>query len=227
MHLQLCCICRSAFLWLTFPSDRSNIVNLRIEGESNTIYEAPIFSGPRNITTASGGTHLCDGTNFAANPTPGNTCTDALDAASKLAKFPYDGTFDQKFDDYFITSISTSTETSTMFWGLLLNYQFTPVDGCQQEVKPGDNVLWAFDAFNKVYFLKVTPQELVAEKGSTHKVTVTDGTTGVPVPNAVIDGVTTDASGKAALVFRKTGVFEYKATRSDSLRSNALYVAVV
>ena len=113
-----------------------------------------------------------------------------------------------------------------MFWGLLLNYQFTPVGGCQQEVKAGDNVLWAFDAFNKVYFLKVTPNKLIVKKGSTHTVTVTDGTSGVPVPNAVIDGVTTDASGEAALTFPKKGVFEYKATRADSLRSNALYVVV-
>ena len=201
-------------------------MNLRIEGETKTIYEAPIFSGPRNITTASGGTHLCDGTNDGANPTPSNTCTDALDAASKLAKFQYDGTYDTEFMDYFITSIGPSTETATMFWGLLLNYQFTPVGGCQQEVKPGDHVLWAFDAFNKVYFLKVTPSSIVVKKGGSKKVTVTDGTTGVPVSGAVIDGVTTGADGTATLTFPKKGVFEYKATRADSLRSNALYVAV-
>ncbi|KAI4121692.1 MAG: hypothetical protein LQ338_006223 [Usnochroma carphineum] len=203
-----------------------SIVNLRIEGAANTIYEAPILSGPRNITTPSGGTHHCDGTNLNANPTPGNTCTDALDAASKLLKFPYDGTYSSSFDDFFITSISTTTQTATQFWGLLLNYQFTPVGGCQQEVKPGDNVLWAFDAFNKQHFLKVEPEVLVVKKGGSKVVTVTDGSTGVTIQGAVINGVTTDANGKATLTFPKAGAFQYKATRDDSLRSNALRVVV-
>lgn len=205
----------------------SSIVNLRIEGATNTIYEAPILSGPRNVTTPSGGTHKCDGTNLGANPAPGNTPTDALDAASKLAKFPFDGTYSTTFDDFFITSIGTSTQTSTQFWGLLVNYQFTEVGGCQQEVKAGDNVLWAFDAFSKTYFLKVTPDYLAVKQGSSRTITVTDGTTGVAVQGAVIDGVTTDANGKATLTFPNAGVFQYKATRDDSLRSNALRVAVV
>ena len=203
-----------------------SIVNLRIEGLTNTIYEAPILSGPRNITTPSGGTHHCDGTNGGANLAPGNTCTDALDAASKLLNFPYDGDYFASFDDYLITSISTTTQTSTMFWGLLLNYQFTPVGGCQQEVKAGDQVLWAFDAFNKQYFLKVTPSVLAVKKGSSKQVTVTDGTTGIPIAGAVIDGVTTDANGVATLTFPKIGAFTYKATRDDSIRSNALAVVV-
>lgn len=37
--------------------------------------------------------------------------------------------------------------------------------GCQQETKKGDQVLWAFDAFSKNYFLKVSPAELVVKKG--------------------------------------------------------------
>ena len=56
--------------------------------------------------------------------------------------------------------------------------------------------------------------------------TVTDGMTGVPIQGALIDGVLTDASGDATLTFPKAGVFEFKAERSDSIRSNALYVAV-
>lgn len=203
------------------------LVNLRIEGETSTFYEAPIISGPRYITTASGGTHLCDGTNLMANPKPGNTPTDALDAGSKVAGFTFDATFDTEFDDFFITRIATDTETSTMFWGLLVNFQFTPVGGCQFETKLGDDVLWAFDAFNKVYFLKVEPEDALVTVGESLTVTVTDGMTGVVVPGAEIDGVTTNAAGMATLKFTKVGVFRFKATRSDSLRSNALTVAVV
>ncbi len=203
-----------------------SIVNLRIEGASDTIYEAPILSGPRKITTPSGGTHKCDGTKLNANPNPGNTPTPALDAASKLLKFPYDGTYFDNFEDYFITSICISTQTDSQFWGLLVNYQFTPVGGCQQEVKAGDNVVWAFDAFNKTYFLKVTPDLLLVNKGSSKEITVTDGSTGAAIQGAIIGGLTTDADGKATLVFTKTGIFQFKATRADFWRSNAVRVIV-
>lgn len=87
-------------------------------------------------------------------------------------------------------------------------------------------MLWAFNAFNFAHFLKVSPNEIFAKRGSSHVVTVTDGTTGVPVQGASIDGVETASDGTATLTFGSRGVFEYKATRSDSLRSDALYVAV-
>ncbi|KAI4216026.1 MAG: hypothetical protein LQ351_001522 [Letrouitia transgressa] len=201
-------------------------VNLRIEGLSTTIYEGPIITTPRNITTPSGGTHLCDGANNGANAIPGITPTAALDAASKLLGFPYDGTYSDTFEDYFITSIADSTQTTTQFWGLLLNYQFTSVGGCQQEVQVGDHILWAFDAFSKAHFLKVTPSALAVRKGSSRTVTITDGMTGTAVAGALIGGVTTGADGKATLNFPKKGLFTYKATKSDSIRSNGLVVVV-
>lgn len=200
---------------------------MRIEGLTDTIFEGRIVSGPRNITTPSGGTHLCDGTNLGDNPSPGNTPTDALDAASKREpEFTYDGTYSTEFEDFFITRISTSAETSTQFWGLLVNYQFTPVGGCQFQTKAGDDILWAFDAFNKVHFLKVTPDHAHVKHGGSLPVTVTDGSTGLPVQGALIDSVLTDADGNATLTFPKNGRFEYKATKDDSIRSNKLVVEV-
>jgi hypothetical protein len=141
----------------TVPSPSSNAL-LRIEGNDSegTIFEGCIVSGPRVITTPSGGTHQCDGTNNGANPSPGTTPTDQIDAAGMLLGFDYDGTYSNSFSDYFITRIRQSSETSTQFWGLLKNEQFTPVGGCQQIVGNGDRTLWAFDAFNKAYFLKVS-----------------------------------------------------------------------
>ena len=108
-----------------------------------------------------------------------------------------------------------------------MNYQFTPVGGCQDEVKAGDKVLWAYNAFNLERFLEVSPAEVVVKKGKNQTVKVIDGSTGTPVQGAVIDGVTTDANGDAVLNFEKVGFFEYKATAEASLRSNALYVTVV
>jgi hypothetical protein len=106
-----------------------------------TIYEGAIRSGPRLITTSSGGTHLCDGTNNNANPTPEGTSITVLDSASRLCGFGYDSTYDSEFQDYFITSIGNTTQTSTISWGLLKNFQFTPVGGCQEEPAPTDEIL--------------------------------------------------------------------------------------
>jgi hypothetical protein len=192
--------------WLVaFSAAASNLpqlVNLRIEGASNhTIFEAPILTRGHNVTTASGGNHHCDGTNLNANPTPGATCTSALDDAAHLAHFTFDGyvasvnsissdikasslacsTFDTEFDDFFITRIAGSAETATQFWGLLLNFQFTPVGGCQQEVKFKDEVLWAFDAFNAAHFLKLSSPSNVIHVHKPVEFTVVDGLTGIPV----------------------------------------------
>ena len=75
--------------------------------------------------------------------------------------------------------------------------------------------------------MKVSPSEVTVKKGKSKTVTVVDGSTGTPVQGASIDGVVTDASGNAVLTFPKKGVFEYKATAANSLRSNKLVVIVV
>jgi len=62
-------------------------VNLRIEGKTGTIFEAPVSTFGHDVTTPAGGTHRCDGTHGGANPRPGPTCTTALDDGSK-SKIP-------------------------------------------------------------------------------------------------------------------------------------------
>jgi len=201
-------------------------VNLRIEGATKTLYEGPIRTYGHNISTFSGGTHHCDGTNNGANPSPGPTCTTALADASGLVHFSFDGTYDSEFDDFFITRIGPDAETATQFWGLLLDYQFTPVGGCQQEVLKGQHVLWAFDAFEKSHFLKATGPEIVV-KGKSATYTVVDGQTGSPVAGASIGGATTDQNGKAIVTFHSAGLKELKATESSSIRSNLVTTIVI
>jgi hypothetical protein len=206
-------------------------VNLRIEGRNSTIFEGIIFSGPRNITTASGGTHACNGLNDAANPKPGATPTTALDAANKLSAvlgggFGYDGTWDAQFSDYFITSIGNSPQTSTQFWGILVNYQYTPTGGCQYETSVNDQVLWAFDSFNQQYFLKLTGP-IKAVNGVPFTVNVVDGMTGQPRPGASVGGATTDANGNALVTASSVGLLKLKASAPSSIRSNALNIIVV
>ena len=66
-------------------------VKLRVEGETTTIFEGTVITTGHNVTTALGGNHHCDGTNNGQNPLPGPTCTSALDDASKIFHFPFDG----------------------------------------------------------------------------------------------------------------------------------------
>ncbi|KAF8910412.1 hypothetical protein CPB84DRAFT_1763592 [Gymnopilus junonius] len=200
-------------------------IDLRIEGAEKTIFEGIVVTRGHNVTTPSGGDHHCDGTNNNENPAPGPTCTSALADAAKLHHFAFDGTFQTEFDDFFITSIGGDTQTTTEFWGLLLNFQFTPVGGCQQEVQAADHVLWAFNAFNAVHFLKLTgPRE--AQVNEPVVLTVTDGSTGSPVAGADVNGETSDDDGKVSVTFGEIGLNSVKAEKSDSIRSNALNIVV-
>jgi hypothetical protein len=202
------------------------MVNLRIEGSATTIFEGTVVTRGHNVTTASGGNHHCDGTNNNANPLPGATCTSALDDANKKSHFTFDGTFSTAFDDFFITSIGGESQTSTEFWGILLNFQFTPVGGCQQEVQVNDDILFAFDAFDKVHFLKLTGPD-TAHVGTPIILTVTDGQTGSPVAGADVNGDISDANGQVSVTFTKVGPTQVKAEKSDSTRSNALSIKVL
>ncbi|KAF8603888.1 hypothetical protein BDV93DRAFT_523039 [Ceratobasidium sp. AG-I] len=206
-------------------------VHLRIELEKTTIYDGLISTSPRDVTTASGGTHHCDGTNNGANPVPGPTCTSALADFSALSLFPWDGTYDSSFDDYFVTRVGGSTATETQFWGALLNWQFIPVGGCQQQVATNDSIVWAFDAFNKVYFLKLDGPT-TAKVGVPIQVSVTDGPFGDKISGASVAGTGASASGpsdvdgRVTVTFASAGTKKIKAQRADSLRSNSLTVVV-
>ena len=135
-------------------------------------------------------------------------------------------TFSTEFDDFFITSIDGNTQTATQFWGILLNFQFTQVGGCQQEVKAKDDVLFAFDAFNKAHFLKLTGPK-TAHVGTPVTLTVTDGQTGSPVAGAEVNGDTSDANGNISVTFGTVGLKKVKAEKSDSIRSNRLTILVI
>ena len=94
MHLSLTFVAVLASLALlssVLAANTPTLVNLRIEGAEKTIFEGSVTTIGHNVTTASGGTHMCDGTNNAANPTPGPTCTSALASAAKVHKFDFDG----------------------------------------------------------------------------------------------------------------------------------------
>lgn len=141
---------------------------------------------------------------------------------------PWDETLYSTFStgDFFITSIDGNTQTSTEFWGILLNFEFIPVGGCQQEVTVNDEILFAFNAFNKDHFLKLTGPT-TAQVGKPVVLTVTDGSDGLPVAGADVNGDTSDANGHVSVTFEQAGVEVVKATQADSIRSNQLTILVI
>lgn len=138
----------------------------------------------------------------------------------------FSSTFDDEFDDFFITSIGGDTETDTQFWGLLLNFHFTAVGGCQQEVSFGDDILWAFDAFNANAFLKLDGP-ITAGINEPVILTVTNGSSGLPIEGATIDGQISDLNGHVTLKFASSGIHSLKAEKSAAIRSNSVNIVVL
>ncbi|KAF8150197.1 hypothetical protein B0H34DRAFT_667001 [Crassisporium funariophilum] len=229
MRLHFFSVGLALFAHLASASPAANkrtLVNVRIEGKDKTIFEGFVPTRGHNITTTSGGNHHCDGTNLNANSHPGPTCTSALDDAAKLHHFSFDGAFFPAFDDYLISSIDSEANTATQFWTILLNFQFTQVGGCQQQVKLLDEVLFAFDGFSKEHILKLSGPNL-AHRNQPVTLTVVDGQTGNPVAGADVNGQLSDTNGKISITFGKVGLQGVKAQKSDSVRSNNLPIVVV
>src|SRR5918997_3745412 len=96
-------------------------VDLRVEGATKTTFEGSVTTDGHNVTTASGGTHKCDGTNGGVNPTPGPAPTAGLDDAAKLGGFSWDGSWNDGFDDYFVSRVGPDSQTSSQFWGVFVD----------------------------------------------------------------------------------------------------------
>ena len=142
-------------------------VNLRVEGASQTLFEGPVTTYGHAVQAASDSTsRQCDGTNNGANPSPGGTATTALVDGLSTVDTTWDGTWSAPSSDYFVTRIGPDSQTGAVLWGLLDNYQFTPVSGCQTEVNASDQVLWAYDAFNAVRFLRLSASATTVAPGA-------------------------------------------------------------
>lgn len=199
-------------------------IDLRVEGRNETIFEGRVTTDGHDVTTASGGTHRCDGTNNGAHPTPGPTATAALDDGSTTGGFTWDADYFASFDDFAVKRVAADSQTSSEFWNYAVNFQDPGVGGCQARVQAGDDVLWAFDAFGKPLLSLGAPG--TARTGEQVTVTVVDGADGSPEAGVSVGGATTGADGKATLRFDTAGVFRLKAERSGSIRSNTAVLCV-
>lgn len=202
-------------------------VNLRVEGRTQTIFEGPVTTDGHDVTTATGGTHHCDGTNDNTEPQPGPTATSALDDAARLGAFTWDGDYGNfGIDDFFIDRVQNdSADPNSEFWALFVNLGFASHGGCQQRVHQGEEVLWALQPFSVARALKLSGPE-DADTGQPLTVLVTDGSTGQPQVGATVNGVPTGGDGKATLTFQNPGIYPLKAEMQDSIRSRAIVLCV-
>jgi hypothetical protein len=198
------------------------IVNLRVEGATETLYEGPVKTDGHAIEQDKNGPQPCDGTNGGANPTAGPTVTSTLDDA-----LAWDGTWNSSFSDFLVNRIGSDKASDTQFWGTALNGTPTELGGCQVQVKTDDQVLWAYDMFSAKQFLALSGPK-TAKLNKPFKVKVTDAKNG----NAAVKGATvsrvakTNAKGVATIVGTEKGLLLVKAERKGAIRSNALVVRV-
>jgi hypothetical protein len=191
-------------------------VNLRIEGSNSTVFEAPVTTDGHVVQPATGDKRLCDGTNGGANPEPGPTPTTALDDGARTGGFPWDGRYFDSFNDYLVSQIGPDRSTSSQFFGQYVNSVPSEVGGCQQIVKTGDEVLWAFDAFSKEHVLRLEGPA-AGRTNAPLTVKVTDGGDGTPLAGATVGRKQTGADGTTQLTFPRPGIYDLKAERSDSV----------
>jgi len=225
------------------------IVNLRVEGSASTLFEGPVSTegilNPPGITTESSTTaEPCDFKDDGKNNSEGPdaaTPTAALYEAAKASGLAFNAEWSSEYNDFFIKQVGSDIEGGPPeypAWGYAVNYTTANVGGCQFQLAPGSEVLWAYNYFNLKHLLSLSGPSSVTV-GVPFTVHVVDGQTGEPISGAVVgqlvSGVTntssssptTNAGGNATVTLTQTGAVTLKATQVESVRSNGLAVSVV
>jgi hypothetical protein len=159
MHKPIAALIAVFIVFLVAPAAQAAPaeVNVRIEGETETLFEGPILTDGHNIrgitdTKAPAWGHRCNGLNNGAHPTPAPTPTAASVDAMAILGEGFDGDWygSDSFEDYFITQWGPEREDvgEGDYWGVVVNNVFTSVGGCQYQLDAGDEVMWVYDAFD-------------------------------------------------------------------------------
>ncbi|MFJ8229681.1 DUF4430 domain-containing protein [Streptomyces sp. NPDC094448] len=122
-------------------------VSLTVQGPDGLLFHGKVRTRGHDVTTATGGTHKCDGTNGGANPTKVPTPTAALDDAARHNGFTWDGPWHASFEDFFVDTIKNVSGGSSAYWSIAVNGTPTPVGGCQFRIHAGDQVSFVWTAF--------------------------------------------------------------------------------
>ncbi|MBP2580271.1 hypothetical protein J3A78_000749 [Streptomyces sp. PvR006] len=122
-------------------------VTVTVQGPDGLLFQKKIFTWGHDVTTATGGTHKCDGTNGSAHATKVPTPTAALDHAAKRNGFTWDGTWYASFDDFSVDTVKGVNGGGSAYWSISVNGTPTPVGGCQFEIENGDQVAFTWTSF--------------------------------------------------------------------------------
>jgi hypothetical protein len=204
-------------------------VDLRIEGKTSTLYEGTVTTDVRPIDVGDGtGSHKCDGTNNAANPTPAPTRGAAFVAAAQgPGGFSFQGTWFDSFED---VSFETIAGQSVAYdpgppGRYLVEYKNAAsafVGSCQDQISNGDDILYAYGTGAEQLLKLAGPA--TATPGATATLHVTDAATGTPVSGATVDGKTSAADGSVAFALAAPGPVTFKAAKDGAIRSNSVTV---
>jgi len=169
-------------------------VNVRIEGRSETLFEGRVATEPHGVRATSdkiavGKLRRCDGINANDpwNAGPGVTPTAVSADAMSLLGETFDGQWYKQYGDYFITRFGPDAQSvgENAYWGILVNDVFTDVGGCQYQLGDGDEVLWAYDAFQNRPTLALFPRAPRYESGE-RPVAIKGVAPETPVPVEVV-----------------------------------------
>ncbi|MCP3758026.1 DUF4430 domain-containing protein [Streptomyces sp. TBY4] len=122
-------------------------VSLTVKGPTGLLFKGKVKTKGHDVTTATGGTHKCDGTNGGANASKVPTPTAALDDAARKKGFTWDGTWYASFDDFSVDTIKNVNGGGSAYWSISVNGAPTPVGGCQFKIKAGDEVAFTWTSF--------------------------------------------------------------------------------
>ncbi|MFE5828573.1 DUF4430 domain-containing protein [Streptomyces erythrochromogenes] len=125
-------------------------VVLTVQGPGGLLFRGRIKTRGHDVTTATSGTHTCDGTNDSAYPSAVPTPTAALDDAAKKRRFTWDGTWHASFDDFSVDTIKNVSGGSTAYWSISVNGIPIPVGGCQFKLQASDQVAFTWTAISLV-----------------------------------------------------------------------------
>jgi hypothetical protein len=130
------------------PSTNTPVkVRLTVQGPNGILFQGKIRTKGHDVTTATGGTHKCDGTNGGAHATKVPTPTAALDDAARKHHFTWDGTWYASFDDFSVDTIKNVSGGGSAYWNIAVNGTPTPVGGCQFKLNAGDKVSFTWTSF--------------------------------------------------------------------------------
>lgn len=208
-------------------------VHVRVEGTNATLFDGSVTTDARSISAPDpppkgqspgpANPHPCDvkdnGSNGGFGSSYGTPTTALYDAVSAQGINAY---WYSSFSDFFINGIGADV---TYNFAYAVNFTTAGVGGCQFQLAPNSDVLWAANGGTAAHLLKLEgPSD--ANVGSSTVFRVTDGQNGQPVSGATVANTTSDANGNAAVTFSARGTQTLKASRGDSVRSAALGVCV-